>query len=602
MKKSLTSLLALSMVASLAACSSSTTATEEETAAEETVAAVEETEGVSGTFSGTGSGKGGDINVDVTLEDSKITAITVTSHNESDIISEAMDIITEEMIEANSTSVDSVSGATLTSSGFKMAVNNAIKESGATLVANEVPAHVAEAVEGEYDVVVVGAGGAGLSAAITAAEAGASVAVVEQLKLAAGSTLLSGAEMAAPGNWLQEEGTDSPEQLVEDMLNGGGNIADVDLVTTLANNALDGAEWLRDDVGVEWQDELMHFGGHSVTRSLVPEGATGEELMTKLRAKAEELGVTFYYDTKAETIVMEDGKAVGIEGSNTEGNGDTLTLTANNGVILATGGFGSNIEMREEFNPNYGEGYKSTDSVGSNGSGIEMAEAVGANLVDMQYIQTYPYCDPISGGLLYIDDARLYGDSIIVNLEGERFVSELDTRDVMSEAILNQTGQVCYEVIDSTAWEKDKIEEHHGGEVEYMYAMNELVKADTLEEAAEFFGIDAEALVETVEKYNSYVDSGVDEDFGRGSLNGKIETAPFYIVVATPAVHHTMGGVQINTDAEVIDTDGNVIDGLYAAGEVTGGIHGTNRLGSCAIADITVFGRIAGANAAAANE
>lgn len=589
MRKLFNVLLALLMVMSMAACSTGTSTNEPEV-----------TEGVTGTFEGVGSGKGGDIVVKVTLDNSKMTAIEVVSHGESDIISEAMDILTEEMIQKNSTSVDSISGATLTSAGFKVAVNNAIKESGAELTENEVEAHVAAATEETYDVVIVGAGGAGLAAAITAAENGASVAIVEKLKLAMGSTLLSGAEMAVPGNWLQEEGTDSPEQLITDMLNGGGNIANVDLVTILANEALSAAEWLRDSVNVTWTDHMMHFGGHSVTRSLVPEGATGEEVMMKMVAKAEEMGVVFYYDTTAKTIIMnENGEAAGITGVNSSGNGDTLTLHANNGVIIATGGFGSSIEMREKYNPAYGQGYKSTDSVGSTGDGIVMAEEVGANLVDMEYIQTYPFCDPISGGLLYIDDARLYGHSIIVNKEGERFVGELDTRDVISNAILAQTGQVCYEIIDSAAWESDKIVENHGGEVEYMYAMKELVKADTLEEAAEFFGIDAEKMVETVNKYNTYVENGVDEDFGRKSMNSKIETAPFYIVVATPAVHHTMGGIEINTEAQVLDTNGNIIPNLYAAGEVTGGIHGTNRLGSCAIADIMVFGRIAGANAAA---
>ena len=557
---------------------------------------------VSGTFEGTGSGKGGEIKVSVTLDNGKLSQIDVLENNESDIICEAMNILTSKMIAANSADVDSVAGATLTSAGFKMAVRNALKEAGLTsadLTANEVT-HTPEAIDKTYDVVIIGAGGAGMAAAITAKEAGASVAVVEKLQLAAGSTLLSGAEMAAPGNWLQEAGSDSPAQLVEDMLKGGGNIANVDLVNTLADNALGAAEWLRDDVGVAWEDELMHFGGHSVTRSLVPVGATGEELMTKLRAKAEELGVDFYYDTRAEALTTENGRVTGVTGSNTEGNGDTLTLHANNGVILATGGFGSSVEMREKYNPAYGKGYKSTDSVGSTGDGIVLAESAGANLVDMQYIQTYPYCDPISGGLLYIDDARLYGDSIIVNKEGKRFVSELDTRDVMSNAILAQTGAVCYELIDSNAWEKDGIEANHGGEVAYMFAMKELVKADTLEEAAAFFGIDADALKATVDEYNTFVDNGKDEAFGRGSLNSRIETAPYYIVVASPAVHHTMGGVQINTDAQVIDTNGNAIPGLYAAGEVTGSIHGTNRLGSCAIADITVFGRIAGTNAAAA--
>lgn len=588
MKKLIHVLLVMLLVISTAACSSNQGTDDPNPT----------TNGVTGTFEGTGAGKGGELTVSVTLEDSKLTGITVTSHNESDIICEAMDMLTEKMLEKNSYDVDSISGATITSAGFKVAVKDAVSKSGATLVANELDAHQAVATEETYDVVVVGAGGAGLTSAIAAAENGATVAVIEQLKLAAGSTLLSGGEMAAPGNWLQEEGVDSPEQLIADMLNGGGNIANVELVTILAEQAASAAEWLRDDVNVTFEDELMHFGGHSVTRSLVPEGETGEELMTKLRAKAESLGVTFYYNTTADTILMENNEVVGVSGTNSDENGDTVTLHANNGVILATGGFGSNLAMREKYNPAYGTQYKSTDSVGSNGLGIVMAEAAGANLIDMEHIQTYPFCDPISGSLLYTFDARFYGHSIIVNKEGTRFVSELDTRDVISEGILAQTGGVCYEVLDGPTWDSLHFEENHGDEVAYLYSMNELVKADTLEEAAAFFGIDADALKATVESYNSYVESGVDADFGRGVMSSKIETAPFYIAVSTPAVHHTMGGVQINTDAQVINTNGEVISNLYAAGEVTGGIHGTNRLGSCAIADVVVFGRIAGTNAA----
>lgn len=558
-------------------------------------------EAVSGTFTGEGSGKSGTIRVEVTLEDSKLSDIQVTESHETGIIDHAYDILKEEMLAGNTVNVDSVTGATLTSSGFKMAVSKALDEAGVKLEASPVQEHEAQQVEETYDVVVIGAGGAGLSAAITAAENGASVAVLEKLQMAAGNTLLSGAEMAAPGNWLQKEQgiEDSVEQMEEDMLNGGDNIADPELVATICENALDGAIWLRDDVNVEWTDELMHFGGHSVTRSLVPKGATGEELMTKMVKKAEDAGVTFYYGAKAMNILMEDGKAVGVYAENTLGNGDTYTLHANNGVILATGGFGSNVEMREKYNPEMGDLYKSTDSVADTGDGIIMAEEAGANLVDMEYIQTYPLCDVLTGGLLYVDDARLYGYSILVNKEGKRFVNELDRRDVMSEAILGQTDNVCYEVMDANAFEEAKIAENHNGEVMFLTAMQELSKADTLEEAAQMFGIDAEELIKTVETYNTYVDGGEDPDFGRGSMNMKIENGPFYIVKAAPAVHHTMGGVQINTQAQVIDTEGNVIPNLYAAGEVTGGIHGTNRLGSCAIADIVVFGRIAGANAAA---
>ena len=551
----------------------------------------------SGTFTGEGSGKGGKIVVDVTLDQEEIKEIQVTESHESGVISDAYAIMREAMIAQNTPDVDMVSGATLTSVGFRTAVADAVKKSGVTLKEKKVTPHTAQAVEETYDVVVIGAGGAGLAAAITAAEAGAKVAVVDKLQMSAGNTLISGAEYAAPDNWLQKEQgiEDSPQLLEEDMLKGGDNLADPALVRTLAENALAGAEWLRDDVNVQWTDELMHFGGHSVTRSLVPLGATGVELVSKLVEKAKETGVTLYYGVRAEKINLQDGAAEGVSGVAL--NGDTYTLHATKGVILATGGFGSNPQMVETYNPNL-VGYKSTDSVADTGDGIVMAQEAGAQLVGMEYIQTYPLCDVLSGGLLYVDDARLYGYSILVNKEGERFVDELGRRDVLSTAILEQTGGVCYEVMDDQAWKEAQIEENHGGEVAYLMHNQNLVKADTLEEAAEFFGIDAKKLAETVEAYNKMVDAQEDTQFARKSMNMKIEQEPFYIVTAAPAIHHTMGGVKINERAEVLNAEDQVIPGLYAAGEVTGGIHGSNRLGSCAIADITVFGRIAGAEAA----
>ena len=550
-----------------------------------------------GTFAGEGSGKGGKITVNVTLDQNEIKDIQVTESHESGVISDAYDIMRQAMIEQNTPDVDMVTGATLTSAGFRTAVEDAIKKAGVTLKEKKVTPHAKQEIDETYDVVVIGAGGAGLTAAITAAEAGAKVAVVDKLQMSAGNTLISGAEYAAPGNWLQKEENieDSPELLAEDMLKGGDNLADPALVKTLAENALTGAEWLRDDVKVQWTDELMHFGGHSVTRSLVPVGATGVELISKLVDKAKEAGVKLYYGVRAEKINMQDGVVKGISAQAL--NGDTYTLHAEKGVILATGGFGSNPQMVEKYNPKL-VGYKSTDSVADTGDGIAMAEEIGAQLVGMEYIQTYPLCDVLSGGLLYVDDARLYGYSILVNKEGERFVDELGRRDVLSSAILAQTGGICYEVMDEKAFKKAKIEENHGGEVAYLMNNHNLVKADTLQEAAEAFGIDAAKLAETIENYNKMVDAQTDTQFERKSMNMKIEQGPFYIVAATPAIHHTMGGIKINTNAEVLSTENQIIPGLYAAGEVTGGIHGSNRLGSCAIADITVFGRIAGEEAA----
>ncbi|MDO5408134.1 MAG: flavocytochrome c [Eubacteriales bacterium] len=607
MRKSNYVLAAGVLAVSLTACSKpaapETTAAETtaaETTAAETTAA--ETAGIAdGTYTGEGTGKGGKIVVEVTFKDSKIEAIKVLENAETPGFAEAMDTLTEAMITANQVDVDGVSGATLTSNGFTEAVKDALAKSGGTaeqLAATGVTAEK-EAREDSYtaDVVVVGAGGAGLSAAVTAAEAGAKVIVVEKMMMPGGNTLISGGEMAAPGNWLQaEQGVeDSVDQFYNDILKGGDNENDPELVRVLAENALPAAEWLKDDIQMTFEDYMLFFGGHSVERSLVPLNATGVEMIEKLTAKAESLGVEIHTNTPAKELVQTDGKVTAVKA---EYDGKEITYNANKGVILATGGFGSNLEMRIANNPDMNEKILSTNTVGSTGDGITMAEALGAQTVDMQYIQTYPTCDPETGTLLYVGDVRLEGRSILVNLEGKRFVEELERRDVISMAVTQQTGGVSYMFWDEASMEASKVNVKHEKEYNNLIERGILVKADTVEEAAAHFGIDAAELQKTIDKYNEYCEKGKDEEFNKRGELVAFTDGPYYIMKSTPAIHHTMGGLKINTDAQVLTTENEVIPGLYAAGEVTGDIHGTNRLGSDAIADIVVFGRIAGKNAA----
>lgn len=449
----------------------------------------------------------------------------------------------------------------------------------------------------KYDVVVVGAGGAGLSAAITAKEKGASVVVLEKQAVIGGNTALSGGEIAAPLNWLQKkEGIkDSVEKFYADVMKGGDNEANPELVKVLAQNALNAAIWLRDDIKVDFEDKMLFFGGHSVKRSLVPHGETGTEIVNKLKAKAEKLGIEILTNTKAEEIIMDKDRASGIKATNKEGK---LTFKANKAVILATGGFGSNLEMRKKYNPEMDEKILSTCSPGSTGDGINMAEKVGAKTTDMQFIQTYPTCDIKTGTLLYVGDVRLAGRSILVNKEGKRFVEELERRDVISKAVTKQTGGVSYMFFDESAAKATNNIAVHKEEYEYLVKEKHIVKANTIEEAAKFFGINAEELKKTVTKYNQYCADGKDLEFNKRGKLTAFGDGPYYIMVSQPSVHHTMGGLVINTKAEVQNKDGKSIQGLYAAGEVTGDIHGTNRLGSDAIADIVVFGRIAGEQAA----
>lgn len=581
MKKVMSLVLAVTIALSMAACN-------------------DKSSKLDGTFTGTGTGKGGDIVVELTIADKKITGIKVVEDHETKGLSDAMEIMTAQMVATNSIDADMVSGATITSAGFRMAVSDAFKKTGAEKSALVSSGSLEkEKRENQYtaDVIVIGAGGAGMTAAITAAENGAKVIVIEKMPIAGGNTLLSGGEYAAPDNWIQEkEGIeDSAELFYSDILKGGDNENNPELVKILAENALSGALWLKDEIGMIFEETMLFFGGHSVERSLVPKDATGYEMISKLEARMDENGTPLHLNTEAVELVQDaSGKVVGVKAK----YGDQeIIYNAKKGVILATGGFGYNLEMRVKYNPEMDKDILSTNSVGSTGDGLVMAEKIGAQLLDMQYIQTYPTCDAQSGALLYVGDVRLEGRSILVNKEGKRFVEELQRRDVISKAVTEQTGGVSYMFWDESAMTDTGLHITHESEYKGLIARKQLVKANTLEEAAAFFGIDAAELKKTVDNYNSYAAAGKDLEFNKRGKLVAFGEGPYYIMVSKPAVHHTMGGVRINTSTQVIDTDGKVIEGLFAAGEVVGDIHGTNRLGSDAIADITVFGRIAGEEA-----
>lgn len=555
-----------------------------------------------GTYVGEAKGYRGEIKVEVKTSKNKIEEVKVVKNTDTPIISDAAaKKVPEQIVKYQSLRVDGVSGATGTSRALTSAVRSALKNSGADLKElNKKPVIESKKLVKETqkkDVVVIGAGGAGLIAAIEAKNNGAqNVIVLEKMAFAGGNTLISGGEYAAPNNWVQvKKGLkDSNDTFYNDILKGGDNEGNPKLVRVLADNALNGAEWLKDYINMTFEDRQMFFGGHSVERSLVPLGATGVEMISKLLAKAEELNIPVLYETPAVELIVDKGRVTGVKALSED---KEYTFLAKDGVILASGGFGSNLEMRVKYNKDVDENILSTNTVGITGDGITMAEKIGAQLEDMPFIQTYPTCDPISGALLYFGDVRLIGGSILINQEGKRFVEELERRDVISMAIKNQTGNAAYQFCDEAQVKLSGVAEHHADEMNYLFNNKLLVKADTIKEAADFFGIDAAELEKTVEKYNQYAKDGKDLEFNkRGKLTPFEAKGPFYIMKAVPAVHHTMGGVKIDENARVINTKGEIIKGLYGAGEVTGDIHGTNRLGSDAIADITVFGRIAGQN------
>lgn len=599
-----------------------------------------------GTYQGTGSGKNGSIVVSVTVSHDAIESIEIVESKETEGMSMMpFAIIPEQIIEHQSLAVDSLSGATLSSIGLKMAVEDALTAAGADIAAlksRTIPEEPAgDPIELTADVIVIGCGGAGMSASITAAEEGASVIVIEKGDIIGGNTVMSGGQVNAAdaeyNGWTETEigqvdtlkgfleedestyGEFAPalvelKKEINEYLAGdttymfdsvnlhiiqcyqGGSRQDLDgnwyhgdyeLIKTLCENALDTIHWT-EGWGIEWTDKLATVYGGLWKRGHQNTGSKGSAFFTAGKPYAESLGVEIMMATAGKELIVENGAVVGVKAE--KKNGTPVTLRANKGVIVATGGYGGSVELVKEYNnfwPVLPEQLTTDCAKTITGDGIFMCRDIGANLVGMEFVQLMALSHPV-----YLDSTGLQSapeNTLYVNPEGYRFVNEYEARDVIAAAAFAQTDGWFYGIDDINSAAVRYTQDQLDGWV----AKGAVWRGETLEELAEQIGMDPEVLVNTVNTYNSYVDAGVDPDFGKNVMALKIETGPFYATPHTPNVHHTMGGVQINTSAQVIDTNGNVIPGLFAAGEVTGGIHAGNRLGGNAVADALTFGRIA---------
>ncbi|MGX7198114.1 flavocytochrome c [Enterococcus olivae] len=444
-----------------------------------------------------------------------------------------------------------------------------------------------EELKDTYDVIIVGGGGAGMAAAIQAKDSGAEPVILEKMPIAGGNTLKSSAGMNASQTKFQEaEGIeDSNDKFFDETLAGGGEANDQDLLRYFVDHSAEAIDWL-DSMGITL-DNLTTTGGMSERRTHRPTdgSAVGEYLVDGLLRNVHEKEIPLFVNAEVVKINETDGAVNGVEVT-IEGEIKTISADA---VIVTTGGFGANMEMVVENNPDL-DGYVTTNQEGSTGDGIKMIEEIDGQTVDLDQIQIHPTVDQTKS--LLITEAVRGEGAILVNQAGERFFNEMETRDKVSQAIIALPEQSAYLVFDSGV--KDRVTA-----IDFYESQGLTVSADTIEELAEEINVPEEALKTTLDTWNAAVDTQEDTVFGRETaMDNDLSSGPFYAIAIAPGIHHTMGGVKINTNAEVINTDDAVIPGLYAAGEVTGGLHGSNRIGGNAVADIIIFGRQAGTQAA----
>lgn len=560
-----------------------------------------------GTYTASAKGMGGDVAVEVVLTADKIESVKVTSHKETPGIGDLpIEQLPEKIVEIQGLGVDTVAGATITSNAILAAVTDCLKQAGADTDALKAikgdAAQKAEDVTLDADVVVVGAGGAGLAAAVTAHQAGSSVIVLEKMPKVGGNTILSGGALNAvdEGSETAIANKDSVEKHYTQTIEGGDKQGDPELVRTLVTNAWDGVEWLK-GLGMEFKPGVFTVLGGMWPRAHKPVDPVGTGFFnTYMKYIDANDNIKVMLNTKATELVVKDGKVSGVIAEGETGN--KVTLNAKKGVVLATGGFAGNVEMRQKYNtkwPKLDDSIKSTNHSGATGDGILLAETVNAELVQMENIQLLPMGDPKTGSLSGNIEQGVE-NRIFVNDEGDRFVDEGARRDVMTAALFEQPNNHMWIVLDSHDYPTGDEKNNFNESVNELIAEGRAFKGETLEELAAKIGVNPEKLSAAVEDFNKHVDGKEKDSFGRTLYKDKIDKGPFYAAPRVPTVHHTMGGVKINKDAQVLDKNAKVIPGLYAAGEVTGGIHGTNRLGGNALTDILVFGRIAGAAAAQA--
>ncbi len=458
----------------------------------------------------------------------------------------------------------------------------------------------------EVDIVIIGSGFAGLSAAIEAVDAGARVKIYEKMDTYGGNSMINGGQVAAAcSEWQEKAGVkDSPELMLQDMQAAGLGLNNVELARTVAELSNDTVVWTQERLGAEYADRVNIMGGHSVARTLQTKNGHGSEIVNRQVEKLKELGVEINFNCKLEALLQDaqgavQGVAIRENYEFPDDQSGTLEYVKAGAVILASGGFSRDLAFRTAQDPRLTDAFDSTNHAGATGEGLKAALRIGANPVQLSWIQLGPWASPDEKGMGTgpgFAGGSVFPYGIMVDpTTGKRFVDELADRKIRADAEV-ATGHPAVGICDNYGikfiWWGLRKDLETG-----------LVKTfDTIADLARAYDMPVEALEAQVARYNGYVEARNDEEFGKTFLDNvkPMVEPPFYAMHIWPKIHHTMGGVQINGRAQVIDIDNEVIPNLYAAGEVTGGVHGASRLGSVAIIDCLVFGRVAGKAAAAA--